>query len=271
MPSRLLAIQLAVAAATGLLATGAPALAADDAAIREAIEARLRKDGLDQSSNVNVDAGDGEVTLTGIATSLPASRAIEKAARKEAEIVHNRVEVHLDEPVSDGNVIEGVRSAILRYPRYGVFDYVQFQVEDGSVRLEGWVLHPWKKTDIEGRVARVPGVRALRNDLAVQSLSLFDSELRLALARRIFSDVRFVHYAHHSRPPFSIIVDRGDVTLAGWVASPVEKAVLGSIARSALAFSVKNDLHVDGETPAEDRKAELSKGTRALDGSPIRP
>jgi osmotically-inducible protein OsmY len=249
-------IRVAIVAAVGVLLTGALPLAADDAAIREAIEARLQKDALDQASNVSVEVRDGEVTLTGIATSLPAKRAVGKAARKEAKTVHNQVDVHLDEAVADAEVIKGVRSAILRYPRYYIFDYVEFEVASGSVRLQGSVLHPWKKTQIESRVARVPGVRAIQNDIAVQSVSLYDRDLRIGLARRIFNDVRFVHYANRAHPPIRILVDRGNITLAGWVASPVEKAVLGNIARSALAFSVKNELHVDGEAPAEDRKQE---------------
>ncbi len=172
------------------------------------------------------------------------------------EAVQNEVDVHLEQAATRADIIDGVRSAILRYPRYNVFDYVEFEVDGGNVRLLGSVLFPWKKSDIESRVARVPGVLAIENDIAVQSTSLFDSELRIALARRIFNDVRFIHYAHRSHPPIRILVDKGNVTLAGWVASPVEKAVLGNIANSALAFSVTNDLHVDGEAPAEDHAQE---------------
>ena len=44
-----------------------------------------------------------------------------------------------------------------------------------------------------------------------------------------------------------VAVDRGHVTLAGWVNSPVEKAVLGHIALSSTSFGVKNELNVDTE------------------------
>jgi osmotically-inducible protein OsmY len=240
--------------ALAVLMTGALAEAADDAAIQGAIEARIQKEDLGQQVDVQVAVHDGEASLTGVATNLPAKRKIGKLARKEVKTVHNNVLVRFEEPVKDGEIIEGVRSAILGDPRYYVFDYVEFAVEDGAVALVGSVSQPWKKTSIESRVARVPGVRAIQNDIKVQSLSRYDSELRATLLQRIYGDVRFVQYANRSHPPIRILVDRGHVVLAGWVGSPVEKAVLGNIARSTLSFSVENKLRVDGEVPEEDSK-----------------
>ncbi len=77
-----------------------------------------------------------------------------------------------------------------------------------------------------------------------------------SLARQIYGDVRFAQYAHWAHPPIRILVDRGNVILAGWVRNPVEKAVLGNIARGTLSFNVDNQLQVDSEVPAEDRKDE---------------
>jgi len=249
----------AMLAAIGVLLPGALAVAADDAAIREAIEARLQKAKLEQKAEVSVDVRDGEVTLTGVATSLPVKRRVEKSARKEAKTVHNELRVHLEEPVKDADIIEGVRSAVLRYPRYHIFDYVEFSVNEGAVVLQGSVIQPWKKSSIESRVARVAGVRAIQNDITVQSISLYDSRLRATLYRQIYGDVRFAQYAHWTHPPIRILVDRGNVVLAGWVRSPVEKAVLGNIARHTLSFSVENRLRVDGDVPEEDRKEESEK------------
>jgi len=121
------------------------------------------------------------------------------------------------------------------------------------------VVQPWKKSSLEARVARVAGVRALRNEIAVQSASQFDRDLRYSLARRIYGDGMFVRYANRSHPPIRILVDRGNITLAGWVSSPVEKAVLESIARSTLSFKVENRIRVDGEVPAEGSKEETTR------------
>jgi osmotically-inducible protein OsmY len=244
----------ALMAAVAVLLTGTPALAADDAEILRDIEARFEKKNVAQDAEVQVAVSGGEVTLTGIATDLPASRLAEKLARKESKVVHNQIRVVIEEPVKDADIVEGIRSAILRYPRYEIFDYVEFGVTDGNVLLQGSVIHPWKKTEIENRVAKVAGIKAIENNISVQSFSRFDSDLRRSLARRIYGDPRFVQYGARSHPPIRILVDRGHVTLAGWVNSPVEKAVLGSIALSSLSFSVKNQLHVDTDVPAEDRK-----------------
>jgi len=205
---------------------------------------------------VRVAVQDGEATLSGVVTSLPLKRQIEKRARKEAKVVHNELRVHIEEPVKDAEIVDGVRAAVLGYPNYDIFDYVEFGVKDGAVLLQGSVLQPWKKSSLEGRVARVAGVRALKNDITVQSASQFDRDLRYSLARRIYGDGMFVRYANRSHPPIRILVDRGNVTLAGWVSSPVEKAVLGTIARSTLSFKVENRIRVDGETPAADSKEE---------------
>ena len=97
---------------------------------------------------------------------------------------------------------------------------------------------------------RVAGVRAIKNDIAVQSFTRFDSDLRTSLARQIYGDPRFVQYGQRSHPPIRILVDRGHVTLAGWVNSPVERAVLdnGLIWRSR-AWVVDAYMDAYAETP----------------------
>ena len=242
----------AILAAIGLLLPGTLAVAADDATIREAVVARLQKGHPEQTTDVSVDVQDGEVTLTGTASTLPIKRRAEKLARKDAKVVHNELRVKLGEPVKDKAIVEGVRSAILGYSFYSIFDYVEFSVNKGTVLLQGSMVQPWRKTAVESRVARVPGVRAIQNDLTVQSFTSFDSNLRASLARRIYGDVRFSQYAHRTNPPIHILVDKGNIVLAGWVNSPVEKAVLGNIARSTLSFKVENRLQVDTDVPKED-------------------
>jgi osmotically-inducible protein OsmY len=253
----------ALAAAIAVLLIGAPAFARDDAAIAQAVEARFAKKDVTRDASVRVAVHDGTVTLTGTATSLPASREAEKQARKEAKVVHNQIQVRLEEPVKDAEIVKGVRSAILRYPYYEIFDYVEFGVRDGVVLLQGSVVQPHKKKAIEDRVARVPGVKALQDKITVQSFSRYDSDLRNSLARRIYGDPRFVYYANQANPPIRILVDRGHVTLAGWVNSPMDKVILENIARTSPSFTVTNDLHVDGELPPEDGGQQKDDSTRS--------
>jgi osmotically-inducible protein OsmY len=241
---------LAVAAA-GLLLAAVPATA-DDAKTQRKIEKRLHD--LDALADVRVTVTDGTAVLEGAVAGYEASYAAQKAARKEAKSVDNRIHV-LVERRPDVDVRQDVEKAILRYPYYGVFDSVGVGVEDGVVVLEGSVYQPWRKDDIESRVARVEGVRALVNRIGVQDVSSFDESLRRQLVRRIYGSSHFVTYANWPNPPIRIIVNNGHVLLTGYVRSGVEQAMVGHIARGTLSFGVDNQVKVEGdETPEPGAK-----------------
>jgi hyperosmotically inducible periplasmic protein len=234
-----------------VLTLGALPAAADDAATRGRIEARLQKAGLDREAEITVDVRGDRAVLSGAVTTVHARNVAEKAALKEVRGVDNRLRV-LPETRSDAQIVTEVREAILRYPRYSVFDSVSFAVQDGVVVLQGSVQQPDRRSDIEDRVARVAGVREVRNEIRVQSVSLFDDQLRRQLYRAIYGD-RLAPYASMADPPVRILVDRGRVTLTGYVNSAVDQALLGHIARETLAFSVDNRIKVDGEERKEAR------------------
>lgn len=153
--------------------------------------------------------------------------------------------------ISDQELLDAVASAILRHPHYGVFDSVGARVEAGVVTLTGSVNQPWRKEELERRVARVDGVREVRNQIRVQPVSFNDDRLRMELYRRIYGHSLFARYASLADPPIRIIVENGHVTLTGVVNSEVERAVLGSIARSTLSFGVDNRVQIESETRKE--------------------
>jgi len=232
-----------------------PALA-DDAAVRERIEARLAKAHLLERGNVEVEVKGGAAVLSGFTLTVDAQRAAEKAARKETKTVENRLRVVPAEKKTDPEVQKAVADAILGYVYYGVFDSVGVGVDDGVVTLVGSVYQPWRKDELDGRVARVEGVRGIKNEIRVQPTSIFDDRLRAQLYRRIYGNGLFERYATFVNPPIRIVVENGKVTLTGVVNSKVEQAVLGSIANATLAFSVDNQVQVESEM----RKEPKSKG-----------
>jgi len=239
------------AAAAALLFAVAPASANDDdARIRERVEARLAKAGVDRAGEVQVEVKAGAVTLTGGVLSLDASRRAGKAAAKESKQVVNLIKV-LPEPRSDAEVRQAVVAAVRRYPQYTVFDNVELGVENGVVLLRGSVREPYRKQGIEDRVARVNGVKEIVNQLRVQPASFFDDRLRRQLYAAIYGSEQVVQYGIQAVPPIHIVVENGRVTLAGYVSSRVEQAMLGAIARSTGAFAVDNGIKVDGESPEE--------------------
>jgi len=229
---------------------------AGDADVQRRIEDRLAKEGLDRATSIVVHVDDGVVHLTGLAVNLGDSREAEKAARREAKVVINEVRVVPERKRSDRAILHDVEGAILGYNRYGVFDAVGAEVDDGMVRLTGFVLDNVRRSDLENRVARVEGVRDVHNDLRLQGGSPGDVQLRWQIYQRIYTDPMFERYASWTDPPVRVLVERGRVTLAGTVGSPVEQAMVGNIARDSLAFSVTNHVQVEHDRSADEDSAQ---------------
>jgi hyperosmotically inducible protein len=144
-------------------------------------------------------------------------------------------------------VLREVTSEVRQYSRFTVFDDVSAAIDNGVVTLMGKVTMPFKKDEIGARVARVEGVRQVRNELSVLPVSPFDDELRYRIARAIYSNAAFWHYAAMANPPIHIVVENGRVTLTGVVNNNVERMLARSLATNFGAFSVKNDLKTDAE------------------------
>jgi len=151
----------------------------------------------------------------------------------------------------DLQVANDVSRQVLTYPQFSIFDSVHMQVDDGIVTLTGKVTMPYKKTDIEKRVARIDGVREVANKITVLPVSSFDDELRFRIARAIYGNSNFWNYGSMANPPIHVIVENGHVTLDGVVNSNTDRMLARSIASSFGAFSVTNDLKTDAEVEQE--------------------
>ena len=144
-------------------------------------------------------------------------------------------------------VLNDVTQQVRQYTRFTIFDDVNVAIDGGLVRLTGKVTAPFKRDDIAARVARVAGVQQVQNDLAVLPVSPFDDDLRYRVARAIYSNPAFWHYAAMAYPPIHIVVENGRVTLTGVVNTNVERMLARSLATTFGAFSVKNELRTDAE------------------------
>jgi len=203
------------------------------------------------------DGKAGVASGLGLAAFVAASVLL-SAAESRAERVHD--EQALAAERKDSEIRKDVVDRILRYPWYTVFDSIEAGVEDGVVILRGSVNQPYRKSDLQKRVADIPGVKGVTNEIRVQPLSPFDDRLRRELLRGIYGDERFVRYASWAHPPIRIIVDRGRVTLTGVVGSAVEQQLLGHIARGTLAFAVDNQVKLESELRAEPARKALVEG-----------
>jgi hyperosmotically inducible protein len=148
---------------------------------------------------------------------------------------------------TDAALIKGVRHAIVMYPRYSIFDDINFQVENGTVRLEGVVTQPFKKSDIDKIVRNVAGANQVQDDIRVLPLSPNDEQLRLRVARAIYADPSMTKYAIQAMKPIHVIVENGHVTLDGVVATDFDKQIAGTRAASAgMSFGpIVNNLQVE--------------------------
>ena len=136
----------------------------------------------------------------------------------------------------DAALRRAAEAAVRTNPYLGVFDHVLVDVEGGRVRLSGSVEQRHRREAAANRVAQLPGVLEVLNDIEVQSSAPEDVSLR----RRLFESVYFGGAIPGSQRPewaVRILVSNGHVTLAGAVAG-IDHERLQAMAWSAGARSV---------------------------------
>ena len=224
----------------GLVTEAAPAAAQPSERLERVRDELRRERGL-RRLEVAVDGS--EVTLTGgLDTFWLKSEAIRRAL--EVDGVETVVaEITLPEG-SDRGIIDDVSRAVLNYPYYTVFDYLDGRVENGVVTLIGRVTSERDKRDeVFERVAKVRGVQDVQNEIVQMSPSTADNRLRNSLAQQIFRSIHFQRFASYKNPPFRILVDRSVVTLVGYVQGEIERREMESIARQTFGvLRVHNQL-----------------------------
>jgi hyperosmotically inducible protein len=156
----------------------------------------------------------------------------------------------------DFQVLQDVVKSVDRYTQFTIFDDLNASVKDGVVTLTGKVTMPYKKNDIERRIAKIDGVRSVRDQVTVLPVSQFDEELRYRVARAIYGHSNFWNYAIMPNPPIHIVVEHGRVTLTGVVGSNVDRVLARSLATQFGALKVTNDLKTDAEVQELLEKAQ---------------
>ena len=223
-----------------------PAAAADDAQLKSRIEARLASAHLGQPAEVGVEVRDGKAVLSGSVPTVHDLWTAEGAARKVTKKIEDQVSVQPVRAVSDEQISKTITRAVIGYPYYGVFDAVGYDVRDGQVVLTGSVYQPWHKRDIDDRVSRIIGIRALKSEIQVQPLSPFDERVRRAAYRAIYGNSLFSRYALWPDPPVRILVSNGHLVLAGMVSTPLEQTALTTLAGQVTSFGpVKNEVQLE--------------------------
>src|SRR5580692_5650376 len=138
---------------------------------------------------------------------------------------------------------EQVRHEILMVPYIGVFDNLNYQVDNGVVTLSGQVTQPVRKTDVERAVKSINGVTAVNDQIEVLPLSPFDDQIRARTLRTMLRSAPLDKYFQGVQPSIRIIVKNGDVTLDGVVLNDGDRQIAYMSANQVPGvFSVTNNL-----------------------------
>ena len=148
-------------------------------------------------------------------------------------------------PRSEERITREVRHELLMLPYFGVFDFIAFKVDNGTVTLLGQVVRPVLKSDAENAVKRIEGVERVNNQIEVLPPSSMDDRLRIQLFHAIYGFPSLEKYALGVQKPIRIIVKNGHVTLEGVVDSQGDKDLVNIRAKGVPGtFSVDNNLQV---------------------------
>ena len=171
--------------------------------------------------------------------------------------------------------IEEIRKELLQLPNYGVFDFLAFSYDKGTVTLMGYAYHSTLKQDAARAAKRASGVDQVIDKVEELPVGQFDDDLRWRTYYAIYRDPFLSRYApgggvlwghRHAfgagfhglgagrfpgmEPlgdyPLHIIVKNGRITLLGVVDNESDKTVAGLRAREVPgSFGVENELVVE--------------------------
>lgn len=97
--------------------------------------------------------------------------------------------------IASQETVLSVRRMLERLPYYGVFDFIAFGVDRGTVTLVGYSYEGRLKADAEMATKRASGVDEVANKIEVLPTSQNDDRIRWATFYRIYTDDFLSRYA----------------------------------------------------------------------------
>ena len=88
-----------------------------------------------------------------------------------------------------------VQRALQKLPYYGVFDYLAFSTDRGTVTLQGYAYQGSLASDARRAVTKVSGVDDVNNNIELLPASQNDDRIRWATFYRIYTDDFLSRYA----------------------------------------------------------------------------
>jgi osmotically-inducible protein OsmY len=169
--------------------------------------------------------------------------------------------------VSASETTHSVRRALERLPYYGVFDFMAFGIDRGTVTLTGYAYNGSLRSAAEIAAKRTSGVDEVANRLEVLPASHEDDRIRWVTFYKIYTDAFLSRYASGGEAgvrreiyearrfpglyqplglySIHIVVRHGQTTLYGVVDSAADRQIAEVRAREVFgAFSVENEIVV---------------------------
>jgi osmotically-inducible protein OsmY len=211
--------------------------------IREAVEAELEFDPLVDPSNITVKNITGQVALNGTVPSYPQYLEAAAAAQRVAGVtdVHNHLEVLLpDVDYRDDAMLTTAANNALA-ANVTVPDGIEATARDGNVTLSGTVTFGPQRAAAESAVARLIGVRNVKNEVEV-----WDDADPIAVTVRV-QDALDRNALIPDDSDVFVDTSGNTVTLTGHVRTWAEHdAAIGAAWMATGVFDVHDQIHVTG-------------------------
>jgi hyperosmotically inducible protein len=218
----------------------------NDAQIQGDVQKALDKS---EYKDVRATVQNGEVTLQGHVDFYAAKEDADKRVHHVKKVKGVDNEIQVAGPTVEDSTLRNKLAAGLATDRVGygttAFNALNIGVQNGVVSLSGTVYGPTDKDSAISLVSHTPGVKDIIDDISVAPLSPMDDQLRIALARAIYSAPQLQRYALDPAKPIRITVVNGNVTLSGVVDSKADSDVANIRANGVNGvFKVTNNLQV---------------------------
>ncbi len=139
-----------------------------------------------------------------------------------------------------------VHEKLAAIPFHGVFDTLNFEVQNNTVTLSGYVMNDRVRQAAERAAGQIHGVDGVVNRIEVLPSSQRDDVLRMNVYRAIYERQPLEKYGTRAAPSIHIIVKNGWVTLEGMVDSDADRSLV-HLRALRVAPHVANNLRVTAE------------------------
>ena len=226
-------------------ANGASGYMEDENSAAASVMSKLNKK---QFKDVKATVENGIAVLTGTVDLYEYKADADRRVHKVKGITAVRNDIQVNGPSIPDQQLQQKLVEKLQYDRVGygnAFNSISVNVQNGLVTLAGHARTDVDKDSALALVSMYPGVKDVSDDIEVDPVSIMDDQIRLQVARAVYSYPSLQKYAVDPAKPIRISVQGGNVELYGVVDNKADSDVAYLRANSVPnVFKVTNHLQV---------------------------